>query len=477
MAQEISTNPSFFGQLGKGLGRGLADVIPREVERQRLSSGLSQFAKESVDRSPLENLAALASIPGALDRPQLIQSFSDLAKIQNHRNAYRNLGGNASNAQRSSPDLREFQESNLLDQATNQPLPQREGFDVSKRGGKQIDRSQPPFVNQERLTGQNPAPYGQSQLAGYNPADQRALTRLPWTPQQRDSRVNQYLNQGFMVDQAERKAADDESRYLEEATARQKQQQELDTRQKKAEDKLTKYLETRLEKTGEGVYKDISGDMLADLERKMSRELVEHPDKSADDVADDFSKRALNLAKTKKEVKGLGEKTGFESLFTGDKVLNKLKAFQKPFAEAGNQEEYYNILRDKFGLSPQGAASVAYPLSNEVKQYISSYKPKNPGLNQYKIPYNPEKIDANSRKAALDISQKIGEDDSLLSIARTLSEQDPYFDQRAFFDEISSNPDIRLNKRQQRESGVGEKDFLPTWGDVKVLPALRRPIK
>lgn len=476
MAQKISSG-NIFGRIGSGIGEGLAEQIPKEMDRSRLASGLQDFEKNHQDLSPMQQLARLSAIPGIT--PQMIQSFAEMSKIQNQGNAFRRAGQGqsqgqqgegAENGMRASADLSQVKEANLLDQAVN--------------AGKQAQEQPKPSANttpqlkkQEQLTNANASAPGKPQLANYNPADPRALTRLPWTPPQRNQRISEYINNGFLPEQAKDLAADDEQRELAIPGAVKQQQQEKKTRAQEAEDVFTKQLETRLQKSDEGVYTDITGDMLADLKRAMSRAVVENPNASAEDIAEDFSKRALRLAKTKKEVEGLAATTGPESLFTGDKVLNKLRSYQKIFEDAGNQEEYFNILRSQFGLSPQGAAIIAFPAQGKTKEFIDSYKPKNTTAGRYGSLPDVSKIDNNSRKAALDVSKTMGEDDSILAIARMLSEKDQYFDQRVFFEEISTNPSIRLNGRQKTEAAMGEKDILPTWGDFKIFPLFRRSTK
>jgi len=81
MAQKISRG-SILGRIGTGVGEGLAEQLPKEVDRHRLSSGLKQFEQDSSGLSPMQQLTRLAAIPGALEHPQLIQSFGNLARQQ-----------------------------------------------------------------------------------------------------------------------------------------------------------------------------------------------------------------------------------------------------------------------------------------------------------------------------------------------------------------------------------------------------------
>lgn len=53
-----------FGRIGKGIGKGLSEQLPKEIERSRLSAGLKKFEQESQGLTPLQQFTRLASIPG-----------------------------------------------------------------------------------------------------------------------------------------------------------------------------------------------------------------------------------------------------------------------------------------------------------------------------------------------------------------------------------------------------------------------------
>ena len=72
--------PSFWGRVGNLAGQGLSEAIPKEAERLRLSEGLSDLANNKANLTPEQYLAKVASVPGALEHPQLIQSFGELSK-------------------------------------------------------------------------------------------------------------------------------------------------------------------------------------------------------------------------------------------------------------------------------------------------------------------------------------------------------------------------------------------------------------
>lgn len=79
MAQYIKQG-NIFGRIGTGLGKGIGEQVPKEVEHQRLRSGLRNLADQSGKLSPSQFLAEAAGTYGAT--PQIIQSFGELSKQQ-----------------------------------------------------------------------------------------------------------------------------------------------------------------------------------------------------------------------------------------------------------------------------------------------------------------------------------------------------------------------------------------------------------
>ena len=141
--------------------------------------------------------------------------------------------------------------------------------------------------------------------------------------------------------------------------------------------------------------------------------------------------------------------------------LDKLKSISKSFKEFGNSEEYYNSLKKDFGLSPEGAASIAYPLSKQSENYIRTIKPS-----------NAENAYSNPVKYANDLVDYLTREDSLLSIAKNIKSKDPFFDIRAFLSEVRSIEDqLGLTAQQKLELNTrGTDDIFPNWGDIFLFP-------
>lgn len=78
MAQYIK-NANIFGRIGENLGKGLAEQLPKDVERGRLSAGLKHLGEQK-GQTPFQQFAGLAGL--APDRPQIIQSGTELLRQQ-----------------------------------------------------------------------------------------------------------------------------------------------------------------------------------------------------------------------------------------------------------------------------------------------------------------------------------------------------------------------------------------------------------
>ena len=202
------------------------------------------------------------------------------------------------------------------------------------------------------------------------------------------------MSKGFLVDQARELASDDESRELAEPAAYQKRLGELEEKSVKANTEFTNLLQKKLQKSGEGIYKDITGKNLAEMERGLERDLRLNPNSSYKDVAHDWSDRAFELAKAKTQLKKEGATTGLESFGNGGESLKKLKEYSDIFKRSGNSEELFYILQQNktnpildadgkevvpkgegFGLSPQGSAEIAYPITKSSGEKIAKYRP------------------------------------------------------------------------------------------------------
>ncbi len=91
MVQVIEKQGNVFGQVGRGFGQGLAEQIPKEIERNRLRSGLQELSQKK-DLTPFQRYSELVSIPGI--SPQAIQSGGELLTQEARGQQLANRGNN-----------------------------------------------------------------------------------------------------------------------------------------------------------------------------------------------------------------------------------------------------------------------------------------------------------------------------------------------------------------------------------------------
>ncbi len=455
---------SIFGRVGTGIGKGLAEQLPKEMERNRLASGLKELGEQK-GLSPFQQFTGL--VGAAHEYPQVVQSGERLLAQQARGNAYTNAYLN---------DLdQQGQGQNPQASADITPVQQKQFLDNITRGSPPTQPGVQPNQNPSR-------PLANPDENNFNPA---AKTGLPWTPQRMNQEIARGIKNGLLADEAIRLAQDKEARELGIPKALQQRQAEDKARNEDSNKELDRQLNLKLQKKGDAQYKDTTGEFLAGAQKKMNEMLRTNPNLSLAEAADMFSTVLLDTAKSKNSFDKKAATTGIESLPKSNELLKDLKSYSNSFRESGNSEEYWNMLRRDpkdpenpgFGMSSQGAATISYDVNKNprLKGFIDSYKPVHTSPTRYGNIYDPKIIEANSRRAAHEVVKYMDENDSLLSAATALSQKDPSFNQSAFFDEFIENPDdFALNARQKREIPERNTDWLPTWGDIMVLPWFKR---
>ncbi len=467
---------NIFGRIGEALGNSLSETVPKEIERHRLASGLKDFEQSHESLTPMQQMARLLAIPGIT--PQGVQSMGELAKQGNTRAAYAR-SAQAQQAQQqqepqASPDLQRQQFGQLMEQQAQaqqgqpgramQQQAQPAQQEPQQRG--QLQQQQAPQQQMQPLQADE---FGQPQIVPTNPLEERNLTPSPWTPEKRDARISKYINQGFPPEEAQKLAADDESRQMADAAAYKQRNEELKGIRTEAKTELDARIKQKLQKSGEGVYEDLSGKLINDLNRGMERDLRLNPKASVADVAEKWSNKALRIAKNKTKANKLIQTTGSENFIKGKSEINKLKEFGEIMREEGASDDFFNLLQSKGGTSPQGAAQFAYRPTEKVAKYISNFKGTpsiSTGTGRFGVRSDRVNPMEDSRRAAIELQPLIKDGDSLLAIAREMSLHYPDFDQTEFFEQMSEDKDkISLNERQRDEIAEGAQDITPTWGD------------
>jgi hypothetical protein len=440
-------------RIGAGLGKGLSESIPKEVERSRLAQGLQSFAKNSANLSPLEAYAQIAALPGIT--PSHLQAIPELLKLQSERNANKGRGTGRS---------RGASDSGVPSQQISQIPQETRNVNAAQANANigQLPRGTEPNPDVSN-------PEGTPGIQQFNPLDQAAAIIPPWTPERWEDEIADIQEQFPYYDrqQAAQVAAQRQAAELAQPIAVQEERERLKKIQDQVEENFENVLKEKLEKSDSSIFNDISGTNKANMKRQIARELRLNPNANQNDIVHKWTDKALEFARTKNQFKGFSSKGFLDKISDKKENLNKLKTYSKIYSDTGNSQEYFDTLKsskDRGGLdlSPQAAASIAYPTNKEIQNYTSTIKPS-----KY-----PGKI-LPGRKYASDIEDKLTDNDSLLSIALGLRYKDPLFNQNEFFDQLRDDYNsgkLRLNHRQARELGEGGSGIFLNWPDFTILP-------
>jgi len=438
---------NIFGRIGSSIGQGLAEQIPKEVERNRLSSGLKAIG-ENKDLDPYQRFAETVGV--AHEYPQIIQSAGELSRQQAMRNAYGQNGGQEPNKGAGGQGKKAIVQENA-------------GVSSSGRQPTSENASIPSgFKNrqEEAMTGER--------LAKKNPAASELIPEIPFTQKERETDFDREArrNPYATFEQINAKVDDNERRRLAAPEAYRKQEEYLNNREDEAEKELDKQLETSLQKEGKDIYGDLTGDTLLGMKKAMINDLATNPDLTSKQAAEKWRKKGKDFVEQKNQIKELSNRDIFERISPTKKVenLKRLKEASKSYHDLDLSREYYNTLRSDFGMSPGGAAEIAYKKSDAVKQLINK---TNFGLSSIdKIPYF-------SRKFAEEFGLNRTSYDSILGTARAMKDKEPFFDEISFFDYLRDHQDeYNLTPDQKKELLSGPSDIFSNWGDQSIFGGL-----
>lgn len=461
MVQELRTKPSIFGSLGKGIGKGLAEQAPKEIERHRLSSALKELSQQK-DQTPFQQFSGL--VQAAHEYPQVVQSGADLLRQQSLVDAYKKSRGNSV--------VPNQEQQNLQSNLNNVQFAQQQG---------QIQRNQP--QKQQTIPSDYESRISEATsnvgAASENPLNEKYIPAQPWNQQRQEQSMNEAFDRGLARNFDEANDYANKQRQFYE-NAPEKYREALDYRKSidnEVDKRFDDDLQTRLQKEGKESFKDVPGDLQLNI-KKTARNAVATGKMNPAQAAEYYSKKALDLVKDRNEVKKIANRDAFDRILPHKKeeTLKNLKNISKTFRDMGSSEDYYNQLRDDsidpqtgnklgLGLSPGAAAIIAYPRSDKVKDLEK--KTKIFSLRAYE----------NSADFAEKLLNSMSPDDSFLAAARQMKQQDVNFDEYAFFDYLRENQDkFASNPRLNREINQGVSDFFPNWNDITLFPAFTKSV-
>ncbi|CAB4133778.1 hypothetical protein UFOVP264_17 [uncultured Caudovirales phage] len=401
--------PSIFGRIGTGLGKGIAETLPREIERGRLASGLNKLGNQK-NLTPFQAFAGLAATPGIT--PQMLQSGSDILRQQQYLNALKNQyeaqGGPQSAKQvgytPTPEEVAQPRKGEIPTLAT--PEATAESYKIFILPTEQEER-QNAFANFQA----NPARYN------YNfddaLAEQKAITAR-----------NEKIQQSYQGQEA---TAVNKEEKVKEALADEVKKLKLNNIPPKAYQKFEeKILNSVLSKKegGEGLTQE-------QAIKKYSKDL------------DQANRNYLDLSSL--------------SSWSPLDFNRRVNSLQKDFASRGEQQQMMDQLVSDYELSPLYAAHKAYPIEKGAIPTINKLK------NQISTSAAPGAVVSRLNDPTYEqLKKEMGKKNSPLSIAYELQSmnQDP----RGFLNYLNNHrDDLEVWQADQLTKNLNIFDLKDIW--------------
>ena len=388
-------NQSISGSLGRSFGKGIGEQLPKGMERGMLSQGLKQLEQDK-NLTPYQQAASLYSLPGGAEASQHLLP------------------------------LLQQQQANKAYLQQNKMQQEREG-------------------EGRRETPASMSPYDRSQSHNYlvksSPEEIKAIAAQEYAK-------NPALFRHDITKAETKIASEEESRFNQDTAA--------EARLGKVESEALKYINRETQKSGPGVYGDVSGAMVDDFIESAQKKTKVSPVEAGREAG----REALEFAKSRQALRDIGKKSYWnksakESLTAFDRIKSKYKSL-------GKQEEFYNELISNADMTPEVAASFTYPVKDDpgLNSFINSKKPMTKLGKTLKV----------GKKSEIEIADYLAkhpnDDVSILSIADRLS--DIGLNKTAFLSKVNEDyaqDKISLTKRQSRELEKTPSP-RPSMGDI-----------
>lgn len=322
MAQYIKQG-NIFGRIGTGVGKGLAEQLPKEIERNRLGSALEKLGEQK-DLSPFQQFTGL--IKAAHEYPQVVQSGSDLLRQQAIINSINQ--NKQVNPYTQQQNTKPYQEPGLLPPSATTT----EGTEAALN----------PYI----------PPSGPEQ-------EDMARRLLAAEPQiYRD------------IDSARQAISNQVAANAQQSNARLAKRELEETVQNRSEQKLRDELGT--------IGAQIPGTVLSNLQQKAVDDVVSGK-MSPDQAKIVYGKEANKISQDFSNIHSWGNL----SLITKNPkdLLGSINALKKNAKQGGYQKQAADALISENGLTPQFAYATMYPVSdikdlNQELKSLPNIKPK-----------------------------------------------------------------------------------------------------
>jgi len=415
MAQYISPG-NIFGRIGSGIGKGLAESMPDEIQRQRLGAHLKSLSEQK-DLTPFQQFSGLVSAPGST--PQIVQSGTDLLR----------------------------QQAILNNAKAEQPLPRKEG-------------AQNVNVNFPRI------PAAENQPSSVTPPPRAKLQ--PYLPPEFQEREQAALDlhksnplQFSTLDSARNYVNSNVNANIERSNAEIAAEDLRQGVQTKAEKELKNEIDTR------GA--SIPGEFRSEIEKDMLEE-VNSGKISEKDAAKKYGQIASDLDRVYKNIYSWG---GVD-LITNNKpeLLRAMDSARQQFEKIGKPRRYAESLMAYNEVTPGFAYAQAIPVNKtpELNNIIKELKPLEtphakkvvglPGLGGVgSSSATSQKKRQESEKIYPQLAKAMGKDGSPQAIAYELDKKG--YDGPGYLEYVNNNADrYDLTTGQLDELGKTNKSYF-----------------
>lgn len=423
---------NIFGRIGSGIGQGLADQIPKEIERNRLSQGLQALETQGSNLSPFQQFSRLSAIPGIT--PQMIQSGAELLKQGGVRNAL--VQGSSPQGGQSTPSQQDFKNAQ---------------FNAAQNQGQNQEGS----PESQSLTTRTPLE------ATLNPYIPKSLPEI-------QNRAGQLLQQSpglYPNPQDALQAAIQEDAQNQAVNAALQGQR---TNEQGIQDRLAAELKNRQETLGAKIPGNVEAELLDKATNSVKPKNQGGEGLTEREAAQKYGKQMDEISRQYQDLYSVGN----WSILNRSPQDNKrnLKAIRDKFKERNDLENLADQYITQNGLSPSKAYYLAYPVSDSKS--LNNAMVKLPALKKDIVttsgtPIRQVPKDVQQQKS-LEASERIGklmdQNSSPLSIAEEF--QAKGYDPEVWLNYVQKNrKNLNLTERQARELDK-PRNIIPTLNDL-----------
>jgi len=407
---------NIFGRIGSGIGTGLAESLPKEMERGRMAEGLAQLEKRAGNQTPFQNYTQALTIPGVT--PDVAQNLDAYLRQQQKRES----------KPISTPISQPVSQSNIAPNAQSgtgqkqgQPetkitINQPEGQKVTK----EVKPGQAATLTQPQNVTRGPRPsmtYGQQEQRAYDIA-QADPARFPNGLTDALPIVQQeLLNEQAIWD------ANKNVRNVDK-------QLESDF-----DNSYSTIFNRGLQKEGNQTYQSLPGEIQNTFKRIGLNKIADG--QTPEQAAADTASEALEFAKRRDLMATYGSNVGQAS----EETVKALKQLRDDYAKYDALPIFVSDMKNLNDLGDHLASTIGYPLSSAENKAI----PEQSSIYKH---HNWQ------QSLAKKIADNLTPEDSLFTIGLDL--HDKGYDDQAIMDDVISNLETRrsiLTDNQKNELG------------------------